>query len=112
MLWMFGSQLAHQAGSRNYVGISDPVVDALIEKIVEAPDRVARVAASRALDRVLLWQHYTIPHYYPPYIPIVYWDRFGRPEKDATWFNLIWHMSNWWVDPAKDAALNTGEVAE
>ena len=109
---MFGSQLAHQAGSRNYVGISDPVVDALIEKIVEAPDRAARVAATRALDRVLLWQHYTIPHYYPPYIPIVYWDRFGRPEKDATWFNLIWHMSNWWVDPAKDAALNAGEVAE
>jgi microcin C transport system substrate-binding protein len=102
----FGSALADQPGSRNYMGIRDPVVDALIEDIVNAVDRPARVAATRALDRVLLWRHYSIPHYYPPYIPIVYWDRFGRPEKEAEWFNLIWIMPNWWIDPEKDAALD------
>ena len=104
----FGSELANQPGSRNYMGVSDPVVDALIENVVTADDRASKVAATRALDRVLLWRHFSIPHYYPPYIPVVYWDRFGRPEKEADWFNLIWNMPNWWIDPAKDAALVRG----
>jgi microcin C transport system substrate-binding protein len=104
----FGSELANQPGSRNYMGISDPVVDALIENVVTADDRASKVAATRALDRVLLWRHFSIPHYYPPYIPVVYWDRFGRPEKEADWFNLIWNMPNWWIDPARDAALVRG----
>jgi microcin C transport system substrate-binding protein len=101
----FGSEMSNQPGSRNYMGISDPVVDALIEAVVNADNRDDKVAAVRALDRVLLWRHYSIPHYYPPYIPVVYWDRFGRPEKEADWFNLIWNMPNWWIDPDKDAAL-------
>ena len=101
----FGSGMSNQPGSRNYMGISDPVVDALIEAVVNADDRDDKVAAVRALDRVMLWRHYSIPHYYPPYIPVVYWDRFGRPEKEADWFNLIWNMPNWWIDPAKDEAL-------
>ena len=104
----FGSELANQPGSRNYMGISDPVVDALIENVVTADDRASKVAATRALDRVLLWRHFSVPHYYPPYIPVVYWDRFGRPEKEADWFNLIWNMPNWWIDPARDAALVRG----
>jgi len=101
----WGSALANQKGSRNYMGISDPVVDAIIEHVVNAPDREARVAATRALDRVLLWNHYSIPHYFAPGIPVVYWDRFGRPQTEPTWLQLIWHMSSWWIDPDKDAAL-------
>lgn len=104
----FGSEYANQPGSRNYMGIDDPVVDALIEQVVSAPDRDTKVAAVRALDRVLLWNHFSIPHYYPPYIPVVYWNRFGRPETEADWYFLIWHMSEWWIDPEKDAALKTG----
>jgi microcin C transport system substrate-binding protein len=104
----FGSDMAEQRGTRNYAGIRNPVVDALIEKIIAAPDRATKVAATRALDRVLMWNYYTIPHYYPPYIPIVYWDKFGRPEHEPTWFNLIWHMSSWWFDAGKAAALGNG----
>jgi microcin C transport system substrate-binding protein len=81
----------------------------MIEKIIFAPDRVARVAATRALDRVLLWNFYSIPHYYAPGIPVVYWDRFGRPDIEPTWVRFIWHMSTWWVDPVKDAALKAGD---
>jgi len=101
----WGSAMAKQPGSRNFAGISDPAVDALIEAIVSAPDRSAKVAATRALDRLLLWNYYTIPNYYAPGIPIVYWNKFGRPEALPTWLQVIWHMNNWWVDPEKLAAL-------
>lgn len=101
----WGSAMADQPGGSNYPGIKDPVVDDLIEKVIAAPDRQAKVAATRALDRVLMWNWYSIPHYYSPFIPIVYWDKFGRPEKDPTWLRIIWHMSNWWVDADKEASL-------
>ena len=104
----WGSKLADQRGTRNYSGIKNPVVDALIEKIVAAPNREAKVAATQSLDRVLLWNFYSIPHYYSPGIPVVYWDKFGRPEKDPTWLQVIWHMSNWWVDPQKNTLLGPG----
>jgi microcin C transport system substrate-binding protein len=101
----WGSELADQPGSRNFMGIKDPVVDAMIEEIIFAPDRETRVAATRALDRVLLWNFYSIPHYYSPGIPVVYWNRFGRPETEPTWVRFIWHMSTWWVDPEKDKVI-------
>jgi len=103
----WGSEMADVRGTRNYIGIKDPAVDALIEKVITAPDRETKVAATRSLDRLLLWNFYTIPHYYPPYIPIVYWDKFGRPEIDPVWLRIIWHMSTWWVDPEKAATVNT-----
>jgi microcin C transport system substrate-binding protein len=101
----WGSELADQPGSRNFMGIKDPVVDAMIEEVIFAPDRETRVAATRALDRVLLWNFFSIPHYYAPGIPVVYWNRFGRPDIEPTWVRLIWHMSTWWVDPEKDRAI-------
>jgi microcin C transport system substrate-binding protein len=104
----WGSGMANQPGGSNFAGIQNPVVDDLIEKVVTASDRQAKVAATRALDRVLLWNWYSIPHYYSPYIPIVYWDKFGRPEAQPRWLQIIWHMSNWWVDPEKAAALEAG----
>lgn len=101
----WSSAAANQPGASNYAGIENPVVDALIEEIVTASDRDAKIAATRALDRVLLWNFYSVPHYYAPGIPIVYWDKFGRPEREPRWLRIIWHMTNWWVDPAKERAL-------
>lgn len=95
-------EAATTPGSRNYAGICDPVVDTLIDRIIQAPTREDLVAACRALDRVLLWGHYVIPHWHIPYIRIAYWDRFGRPQ------TLPRHdidLFAWWVDPAKVAAL-------
>jgi microcin C transport system substrate-binding protein len=106
----WGSELADRPGGRNFAGIRDPVVDALIEKVINAPDRETRIAATRALDRVLLWNFYSIPHYYAPGIHVVFWDRFGRPDIEQTWTRAIWHMSEWWIDPAKDAALKAGRT--
>lgn len=102
---IFGSATADQKGSRNQMGIRNPVVDALIEKIIYAADRDARVAATRAMDRVLLWNFYSIPTWYAPGIPVAYWNRFGFMDKRPTWGRFIWIMSHWWIDPEKDAAL-------
>ncbi|MEX2524779.1 MAG: extracellular solute-binding protein [Gammaproteobacteria bacterium] len=102
---IFGSASADQQGSRNQMGIRNPVVDALIEKIVYAEDRKSKIAATRAMDRVLLWNFYSIPTWYAPGIPVAYWNRFGYMDVKPTWGRFIWIMSHWWVDPEKDAAL-------
>jgi microcin C transport system substrate-binding protein len=98
----WGSETAGLRGSRNMAGIKDPVVDRLIELVIAAPDRPALVARTRALDRVLLWGHYVIPHWHIRTYRVVYWDRFARPAvapKYALGFDT------WWVDPQKEAAL-------
>ena len=84
------------------MGIKDPVVDALVEGVVNAPDRKSLVAHVRALDRVLQWGHWVIPQWHIPYDRLVYWDRFGRPEVTPT---QGVQFDAWWVDPRKEAEL-------
>ena len=67
-------------GSRNIAGIDDPVVDALVDRVLQADTLAAYRSAIHALDRVLLWQHYIIPHWYLDYHRLAWWDKFGRPE--------------------------------
>jgi microcin C transport system substrate-binding protein len=99
---MWSSQAADQVGSRNYVGIKNPAVDALIERIIFANSRAELVAASKALDRVLLWNHYVVPQWTYGKARTARWDRFGRPDAlpkyGAAAFPAIW----WW-DAAKAA---------
>ncbi|MCH8882455.1 MAG: ABC transporter substrate-binding protein, partial [SAR324 cluster bacterium] len=75
----FGSAYADMPGTRNLSGIKDPAVDALIEKIIEAPTRKALVAAVRALDRVVMWNRYTVPQWYKGTHQVAYWNKFDRP---------------------------------
>ncbi len=95
-------EAAETPGSRNYAGICDPAVDYLIDKIIEAPTREDLVAATRALDRVLLWGHYVIPHWHTRVIRVAYWNKFGRPAVTPR-YGL--DLFAWWVDPQKLAAL-------
>lgn len=99
----FGLAFADQFGSYNIAGIEDPVVDALIEKAIRAEDRASLVAAARALDRVLLWGHYIVPQWFKPSHHLIYWNKFGWPAT-APLYDL--GLDTWWVDPAKEAALN------
>jgi microcin C transport system substrate-binding protein len=94
----WGSQAADQPGSRNVVGIKNPAVDALIDKIIFAPDRDALVAACRALDRVLLWNYYIIPQWYAPNERIAYWNKFGAPNPLPA--ITIGFPDVWWFDAA------------
>ncbi|KAB7628478.1 ABC transporter substrate-binding protein [Alkalilimnicola sp. S0819] len=91
----WGSAAADTPGSRNYAGISDPVVDALIDSLIAAPDREALIHRTRALDRVLLFGHYVIPHYYTDRFRLAYWDRFGRPERMPEYGLPL--ESTWWA---------------
>ena len=92
----FSSQAATTKGSYNYSGINDPVVDALVERVIAAPDRVALHAACRALDRVLRAGRYWIPHWYKGSHWIAYWDVFGRPPVKARYARGI--PETWWYD--------------
>lgn len=100
----WSSDAADREGSRNTIGIKNPAVDALIDRIVDAPDRKSLVAATRALDRVLLWNHYVIPQWHVRMDRLAYWDRFGIPKHPKYGADVM----SWWVDPAKDAALENG----
>ena len=75
----WGSAAADEQGSRNLAGIKNPAIDKLIDKVIFAEDRAELVAATRALDRVLLWNHYVVPQWYAPYQRIAYWNRFAYP---------------------------------
>ena len=77
---LWSSRAADTPGSRNYVGIKNPAVDALIERVVFAKSRGELVAATRALDRVLLWNHYVVPQFTDDRLRAARWDRFGRPD--------------------------------
>jgi len=91
---------ADTPGSRNLAGVRDPVVDRLIEQLIAAPDRAALVARTRALDRVLLWGHYVIPHWHITAFRVASWDRFGRP---ATSPKYSLGFDAWWIDPRKES---------
>jgi microcin C transport system substrate-binding protein len=77
---LWSSQAADTPGSRNYVGIKNPAVDALIERLIFANGRGELVATTRALDRVLLWNHYVVPQFTYDKLCAARWDRFGRPD--------------------------------
>ena len=79
----WGSQAADMAGSRNIVGIKNPAIDKLIDRVIFAKDRADLVAATKALDRVLLWNHYVVPQWNYPKVRTARWDRFGRPSESA-----------------------------
>ena len=91
-------EAASTPGSRNLAGVRDPVVDELIASLIAAPDRAALVARTRALDRVLLWSHYVIPHWHITAFRVAYWDRFGRP---ATPPKYQLGFDTWWIDPRR-----------
>jgi microcin C transport system substrate-binding protein len=99
---MWSSQAADQPGSRNYVGIKNPAVDALIEKLIFANSRDQLVAACKALDRVLLWNHYVVPQWTYGKARTVRWDRFGRPDTMPKYGNSAF-PAIWWWDAAKAA---------
>jgi microcin C transport system substrate-binding protein len=102
----WGSAAADSESSRNYAGIKDPAVDAIIERIVLAKDRDELVAATHALDRVLMANQYVIPSYALRHARIARWDRFGRPDRLPEF--QIGFPTIWWWDEAKAAAIRKG----
>ncbi len=94
----FHSSQANVKGSKNLSGVRNPVVDALLDRLVAAQSMHELVAAARALDRVLLWHYYTIPQWYLDYHRIAYRNRFERPPRPAT---LSLGFQTWWIKENK-----------
>jgi microcin C transport system substrate-binding protein len=99
----FGSAAATMDGSLNLAGISDPAVDALVERVIAAKSREELNTAARALDRVLRAGHYWVPHWYKASNDIAYWDKFSRPATKPRFDRGI--LDTWWYDEAKAAKL-------
>jgi len=100
----WSSQAADQPGSRNLIGIKNPAVDALIERVIFTKDREDLVAATKALDRVLLWNFYVVPQWTYPFVRSARWDRFGRPETMPK-YGRSGFPSIWWWDAARAAKV-------
>ena len=107
---LWSSQAADTPGSRNYVGIRDPAVDALVERVIFAKSRGELIAATRALDRVLLWNHYVVPQFTDDKVRAARWDRYHRPDQLPEYGGSAF-PSVWWWD-AKRAAKTGVLVAD
>lgn len=101
----WGSEAADRDGSMNLIGIKNPGIDKLIDHIIFAKDREELVAATRALDRVLLWNKFVVPQWFSPSVRIAYWNRYGQP---STLPGLTpGFLQVWWYDKDKAEALKT-----
>ncbi|MEE1895597.1 extracellular solute-binding protein [Metapseudomonas otitidis] len=96
-LYFHSSQVGVK-GSKNYAGVADPVVDALLERLLGARTRDEQVAAGRALDRTLLWQHYSIPNWYLNYHRLAYRNRFAFVTTPPYTLGL----RAWWQKPTEN----------
>jgi microcin C transport system substrate-binding protein len=100
----WGSQAADRPGSRNVVGIKNEAIDTLIERLIFAKNRADLVAATHALDRVLLWHNFVVPQWSYNKQRLARWDRFARPatlpKYGAAAFPTVW-----WVDADKAARV-------
>ena len=99
----FSSQAANLKGSQNLAGIADPVIDALIERIVAADTRSGLVTACKALDRVIRSGRYWVPHWYKASHWLAFWDVFGRPGIKPRFARGI--PETWWYDREKAAKI-------
>jgi microcin C transport system substrate-binding protein len=100
----WSSQAADMAGSRNIIGIKNPAIDKLIERVIFTKDRDDLVAATKALDRVLLWNHYVVPQWNYPKLRTARWDRFGRPSEMPK-YGQSGFPAIWWFDADRAARI-------
>ncbi|TXM74083.1 ABC transporter substrate-binding protein [Methylobacterium sp. WL12] len=101
----WSSASADKPGSRNLIGIKDPAIDALIEKVIFAKDRPGVLAATHALDRVLLSHDFVVPQWASNVSRTLRWNRFAHPAV-LPLYGSSGFPTTWWYDEA--AAAKTG----
>jgi len=109
-IWLrnqFGSQSADSENSQNWGRVRDPAVDKMTEHVMAARTPEDFYAATRAVDRVLLWNFYRIPGLGAPGYRLVYWDKFGRPDEGFRLQREAW-IDTWWWDEAKAERTRKG----
>ena len=99
----FSSESADSNGSRNLAGIKSPVIDALLERVMEARSREEVNVSVRALDRVLRAGNYWVPHWNKAAHNLAFWDRFSWPKIKPKYGRGV--LDTWWYDKAKAAKI-------
>ena len=102
----WGSAAADQKASPNYMGVKNPVVDEIIDKLISAKSRKELVTYTKVLDRILLFNYYLIPQFHIGHYRVAYWNKISRPEISPK-YDLGFDF--WWFDPKK--AKNINEVS-
>jgi microcin C transport system substrate-binding protein len=102
----WGSKSADQVGSRNFAGIRDAGIDALIDRVIFAKSRPDLVAATKALDRVLLANHFVVPQWTYGKVRTARWDRFGKPDPLPK-YGMAAFPTVWWWDAEKAAKVGS-----
>ncbi|MBL4907109.1 MAG: ABC transporter substrate-binding protein [Sneathiella sp.] len=101
----WSSQSADIKGGLNIAGVKNPAVDALVDAVVKAEDKEELVTAARALDRVLMWGHYTIQQWFKASHFIAFWDKFGKPDAPKPGYDRA-VLHSWWFDKEKAAKIS------
>lgn len=91
---LWGSKSADVFGSNNIIGVKNPAVDILVQKLIETEDNELYTAYVRVLDRVLLFNHYVIFNWYTNFDRIAYWDKFAFPKNNA---GVGVDIHTWWL---------------
>jgi peptide/nickel transport system substrate-binding protein/microcin C transport system substrate-binding protein len=104
LVQMLGSATVDEPGGNNLRGVKSPVVDALLKALADADTLPALQDAARALDRVVMWNHWQIPDLWTADERASYWDRFGMPAVQPLYFSidtgsLPWPLVTWWLKP-------------
>jgi microcin C transport system substrate-binding protein len=98
------SSYADVKGSQNYAGVRNKAADAMVEKIISAKNKEELIYASRALDRILQWNFYTIPQWHSRTHRMIFWNKFGVPEIIPPY--SLGYITTWWIDQQKEQKLN------
>ena len=109
-LRLYGSKSADEKGNNNFRGVKSAAVDSLVQAMSDAKTLEELRTATRALDRVVMWNHWQVPDLYFSRLPTSYWNKFGRPEVQPKYYSIdspndlqpAWPISTWWIrDPAQ-----------
>ena len=101
----WSSSTADQPGSPNYIGVKNPVLDEVIDKLISAKSRKELVTYTKVLDRILLFNYYLIPQFHISHYRVAYWNKISRPLISPK-YDLGFDF--WWFDPKK--AENLGKI--
>lgn len=101
---LFTSEAADTKDSANLTGLKDPVVDALVERVIEAKSREQLDARVKALDRVLRSKKIWVPNWYSGKYLVAYWDVFGQPPQQPPYSR---GDGLWWVDQDRLSRLKS-----
>jgi microcin C transport system substrate-binding protein len=104
----FGSSAAAMVGSKNISGLKNPAVDALIDRLVRATNEEELIVTARALDRVLMWSEFVIPHWFKGAHNVAYWDKYERPAIKPRYDLGV--IDTWWFNYQKARSLKKGRA--